>query len=201
MDKLFRLAEGRALPAAGVKVIKSADCETLYGADKILEAARAQAQEVALKAQEAYQQRYEAGYQDGVEAGRMEHAEKVMETVLASVEFIEKIESTVVDVVNQSIRKIIGELDDDERIRRIVGTALNNVRGQLKVTVRVAPVDEPAVMKAFASMTSGSYLNVIADPHLKKDSCILESELGVVDASLETQLKALEKAFTSKIRQ
>ena len=29
----------------------------------------------------------------------------------------------------------------------------------------------------------------------------LESELGVVDASLETQLKALEHAFTSKIRQ
>ncbi len=201
MGKLFRLADGRPLPAAGVKVIKSADCETLYGADRILEAARQEAQEIALKAQDAYQQRYEAGYQDGVEAGRMEHAEKVMETVLASVEFIEKIESTVVDVVNQSVRKIIGELDDAERIQRIVGTALNNVRGQLKVTVRVAPADEPTVMKAFASMTSGSYLNVVADPHLKQGSCILESELGVVDASLETQLKALEKAFTSKIRQ
>ena len=121
--------------------------------------------------------------------------------MLASVEFIESIENTVVSVVNQSIRKIIGELDDETRIKRIVGTALNTVRGQQRVTVRVNPAEEPTVSKALASMTSGSYLTVVADPRLGPDSCILESELGVVDASLETQLKALEHAFTSKIRQ
>ena len=49
-------------------------------------------------------------------------------------------------------------------------------------------------------MTSGSYLNVVADPRLKRDSCILESDLGVIDASLGTQLKALERAFSAKIR-
>ena len=125
----------------------------------------------------------------------------MMETVLASVEFIENIENTVVSVVNQSIRKIIGEIDDDTRIRLIVSTALNNVRGQQKVTVRVSPKDEPAVSRALAAMTSGSYLTVVADTRLAPDSCILESDLGVVDASLKTQLTALEHAFTSKIRQ
>ena len=84
--------------------------------------------------------------------------------------------------------------------------ALNNVRGQQKVTVRVAPGDEPAVSKALAMMTaspsgSASFLTILADARLQRDSCILESELGVVDASLETQLKALEHAFKSKIRQ
>ena len=120
-----------------------------------------------------------------------------METVLASVEFIEGIENTVVNVVSQSIRKIIGEMDDEERIRRIVGTALSYVRGQQ----RVSPQDEPAVSKSLAAMTSGAYLNVVADPRLAPSSCILESDLGVIDASLETQLKALEHAFASKIRQ
>ena len=74
------------------------------------------------------------------------------------------------------------------------------MRGEQKVTVRVSPADEPAVSKALAAMTSGSYLNVVADPRLKRDSCILESDLGVIDASLETQLKALERAFSAKIR-
>lgn len=201
MDKLFRLNTDVPSPAPGVKVLKAADVDALHDAASLIVAARAHAAEIEKKAEAVYEERFQQGYEDGVEAGKMENAEKMMETVLASVEFIESIENTVVSVVNQSIRKIIGELDDETRIKRIVGTALNTVRGQQRVTVRVNPAEEPTVSKALAAMTSGSYLTVVADPRLGPDSCILESELGVVDASLETQLKALEHAFTSKIRQ
>ncbi|MDY4162208.1 MAG: HrpE/YscL family type III secretion apparatus protein [Sutterella sp.] len=201
MDKLFRLNTDVPSPAPGVKVLKAADVDALHDAASLMAAARAHAAEIEKKAEAVYEERFQQGYEDGVEAGKMENAEKMMETVLASVEFIESIENTVVSVVNQSIRKIIGELDDETRIKRIVGTALNTVRGQQRVTVRVNPAEEPTVSKALAAMTSGSYLTVVADPRLGPDSCILESELGVVDASLETQLKALEHAFTSKIRQ
>lgn len=201
MDPLFRLNTDVPSPAPGVKVLKAADVDTLHDAASLIAAAKAHAAEIEKKAEAVYEERFQQGYEDGVEAGKMENAEKMMETVLASVEFIESIENTVVSVVNQSIRKIIGELDDETRIKRIVGTALNTVRGQQRVTVRVNPAEEPTVSKALAAMTSGSYLTLVADPRLGPDSCILESELGVVDASLETQLKALEHAFTSKIRQ
>ena len=201
MDPLFRLNSDVPTPAPGVKVLKAADVDTLHDAASLIEAAKAHAAEIEKKAEAVYEERYQQGYEDGVEFGKMENAEKMMETVLASVEFIESIENTVVSVVNQSIRKIIGESDDDTRIRLIVSTALNNVRGQQKVTVRVSPKDEPAVSRALAAMTSGSYLTVVADTRLAPDSCILESDLGVVDASLKTQLTALEHAFTSKIRQ
>ena len=201
MDPLFRLNTDVPSPAPGVKVLKAADVDTLHDAASLIAAAKAHAAEIQKKAEAVYEERFQQGYEDGVETGKMENAEKMMETVLASVEFIESIENTVVSVVNQSIRKIIGELDDETRIKRIVGTALNTVRGQQRVTVRVNPAEEPTVSKALAAMTSGSYLTVVADPRLGPDSCILESELGVVDASLETQLKALEHAFTSKIRQ
>lgn len=201
MQTRFQLKSDLPQPVPGTKVIKAAELDTLHEAAALIEAARAEAEEIRKKAEAVYNERYEAGYTDGVEAGKMEHAEKMMETVLASVEFIENIENTVVSVVNQSVRRIIGELDEETRIRKIVSTALNTVRGQQKVTVRVSPVDEPAVTKAFAAMTSGSFLNVVADTRLKEGSCILESELGVVDASLETQLKALEHAFNAKIHQ
>lgn len=200
MEKLFCVTDGRAAPAPGVKVLPAADCETLCRAADLLSEARREADRIVESAQATYQARWETGYRDGVEAGKEEHAEKMMETVLASVDFIAKIENTVVDVVNQSIRKIIGDLDDETRIRRIVGTALNNVRGEQKVTVRVSPVDEPVVSKALAAMTSGAFLTIVADPRLARDSCILESELGVVDASLATQLKALEHAFRAKLQ-
>ena len=101
----------------------------------------------------------------------------------------------------QSVRKILGEMNREDRIRAIVKTALANVRGQQKVTVRVAPSDEPVVSEALAAQTAGSFLTVVADARLEPDSCILESDLGVINASLSTQLKALEHAFSAKIRQ
>ncbi len=202
MDAVFRLKDKTLpAPAPGVKVLSSAEAAELVRADEIVAAAKAEAEEIRRKAEAAYQERYEAGYADGIEMGKMENAEKMMETVIASVEFIENIERTVVSVVSQSVRKIIGELDDDTRIRLIVSTALNNVRGQQKVTVRVSPKDEAAVNAAFAAMTQGAYLTVVADTRLAPDSCILESDLGVIDASLKTQLAALEHAFASKIHQ
>ncbi|MBG3877543.1 HrpE/YscL family type III secretion apparatus protein, partial [Desulfovibrio oxamicus] len=79
------------------------------------------------------------------------------------------------------------------------------VRSQQRVVVRVAPADERAVTEALGAMLqsapgSASFLDVVADPRLERGACLLESELGVVDASLETQLKALENAFHAKIR-
>lgn len=206
MDAMFRLTEGSIRPAAGTKLLKAEEYGLLLEADALLAAAKKQAEEMEQKAREAYAQKREEGYRDGMEEGKLEHAEKMMETILSSVEFIEGIEDTLVSVVNQAIRKIIGDMDDKERIVRIVRTALNTVRGQQKVTVRVAPADEAAVSEALAAMTAGSssgsaFLTIMADARLPRDSCILESELGVVDASLETQLKALENAFHSKIRQ
>ncbi len=205
MGTLFRLNTDSITPAAGTKVLKADEYGQLLDANALLAAAREKAAATEAASREAYELRREEGYRDGLEEGKLEHAEKMMETILSSVEFIENIEDTLVNVVNQAIRKIIGDMDDRERIVRIVRTALNTVRGQQKVTVRVAPADESAVAEALAAMTAGSsgsaFLTIVADARLSRDSCILESELGVVDAGLETQLKALEHAFHSKIRQ
>ncbi|MCF0253242.1 MAG: HrpE/YscL family type III secretion apparatus protein [Duodenibacillus sp.] len=202
MGEVFRLiSKDVPTPAPGVKVVKAAECSSAYEATAIIDAARQRAADIEARAEADYQVRFDAGYADGLEAGKMENAEKMMETVLASVEFIENIEKTVVSVVTQSIRKIIGELDDETRIKSIVSQALTNVRGQQQVTVRVCPSDEPYVAKALAAMTSGSFLKIVADGRLDKNSCILESDLGVIDASLETQLKALEHAFSEQIEQ
>ena len=206
MGSMFRLGEGSVRPAAGTKIIRAEEYGLFLEADALLAAAREKAAAMEKKAEEAYESKKEEGYRDGIEEGKMEHAEKMMETILSSVEFIEGIEDTLVSVVNQAIRKIIGEMDEKDRIVRIVRTALNSVRSQQKVTVRVAPADEEAVSQALAAMTAGSssgsaFLTIVADARLPRDSCILESELGVVDASLETQLKAFENAFHSKIRQ
>ena len=39
------------------------------------------------------------------------------------------------------------------------------------------------------------YVDVVADPRLAPGACIVESEIGLVEASLERQLAALRQAF------
>lgn len=204
MGTLFRLGRDAVTPAAGTRVLKASEASLLLEAGALLDAARERAAEMDREAQAAYERRREEGYRDGREEGRLEHAEKVLETVLSSVEYIEGIESTLVRVVSEAIRKVIGEVDENERIVRIVRNALTTVRNQQRVLIRVAPADEKPVREALAAMLtavpgSTSFVDVVADARLERGACLLESELGVVDASLETQLKALENAFRAKI--
>ena len=203
MGCVFRLNRDGVSPVG--RVLRAADVAVLLEANAVLDAARARAEEMSRQAEAAYEARREEGYRDGQEEGRLEHAEKVLETVLSSVDYLSSLENTLVDVVTSSIRKVIGELDASELIVRVVRNALTTVRNQQRVTNRVAPADEKAVSEALAAMIQTApggvgFLDVRADARLERGSCLLESELGVVDASLETQLKALENAFRAKIQ-
>ncbi|MDR2934626.1 MAG: HrpE/YscL family type III secretion apparatus protein [Candidatus Adiutrix sp.] len=204
MATLFQLLNGRPRPKPGQLLVKAEEAGLFFEAGRLAEAVRREAQEAARAAEETYRRRYEEGYQAGREAGQMEYADKIMEAVLSSVEYLETLEVELVRLVGEVTRKLIGELDDRERIVRLVRQALASVRGQKRVLIRVAARDEAAVRADLAGLLSrtesGDFLDVRADPDLAPGSCFLETDLGVVEASLETQLKNLEKALLRRIR-
>ena len=205
MGALFRLSNNAVSPAAGTRVVKSAETAVLLEAGQLLDAAKQRVADMEEAARRAYEEQRVKGYEDGQEDCRAEYAEKMLEVAMQSVEYIEGLEQTIVKVVTEAVERVIGEIDAEERIVRIVRTALNAVRSQQHVVVRVAPADEKAVTEALAPMLGGGpggsgFLNVIMDPRLAAGSCILESELGVLDASLDTQLKALTRAFNAKVK-
>ena len=202
MGTMFQMTGGIVAPAPGTRLIRAEEYSRLLEAGELLAAARGRADALRAEAEEAYVTKPFAF--EG--RRRMEQAEKMMETAMQAVEYIENIEETLVKVVTSAVRKIIGELDERERIVRVVRTALVSVRSQQKVLIRVCPADEPAVREALAAMIASapggvSFLDVSADPRMKPGDCILESELGVVDAGLETQLRALENALAGKIKE
>ncbi len=206
MGTLFQLTGNHVLPAPGVRVLRAADYASLVDANRLLAMAEQRAAAMAADAEKAYEERRRQGYEDGLMEGRMEQSEKMLETAMQAVEYIEGVEGKLVDVVTSAVRKIIGELDDRECTVRVVRNALAAVRSQQRVLIRVSPDDKDSVRQTLAAMISASpgaatFLDVTADPRMKPGDCILECELGVVDASLETQLKAIEHALLSKIRE
>ena len=112
MGAVFRLTGNTVMPAPGVRVLRAADYARLVEANDVLAAARERAAAMAAEAEKAYEERRQAGYEDGLMEGRMEQAEKMMETAMQAVEYIEGVEAKLVGVVTSAVRKIIGELDD-----------------------------------------------------------------------------------------
>ena len=69
--------------------------------------------------------------------------------------------------------------------------------------VRVCEDDLDAVQNSLSSLLQTypgiSFLDIAADSRLKRGACLIESELGVVDSSLDTQLEAIKRAILKRI--
>jgi type III secretion protein L len=206
MATLFQFVEKCFSPTPGQLLVKADEAAAFFAAEELLDIAREEGKRAAARAEETYQKRHEEGYQDGIMAGKLEYSAKILETVMSSVEYLENLETSIVRIVGEVTRKLIGKMDHDEVIVRLVRQALNSVRSERKVLIRVAVRDEAAVRRDLAVLLQqrdggvAGFLDILPDPELAPGSCILESEMGVIEASLETQLKNMEKTLLKHVR-
>jgi type III secretion protein L len=185
--------------APGVKVLPREAVQQWRQAEDVVAAAHQQALQTAADAAEAFAAEQERGYADGQEQARLEQAEKMIENVSRTIDYFARVESQMVDLVMQSVQKIVSDYDDEARVLATVKNALSVVRNQKQMTLRLHPQQVEMVKRRvndlLAAYPGVGYLDIVADHRLKADACILESEIGLVEASLEGQLNALRSAF------
>lgn len=198
----FMNKENVTLPP-GKKVVRAEEYASLIEADRILSEAKAKASKIVSDALALYDAKKEQGYADGIEEGRQEHAEKIMETAMASIDYLDTMEKEMAGLVLKAMEKIIGEMDDDELIFKVVRSGISVARNERKVLLKVSSHDLKAVearVDELLSVHAGiGLLDVVADPRMKQGDCIIESELGIVDASLDTQINAIKKAIYKRM--
>ena len=185
--------------APGTRVLRAADVAAWVNAEAMLAAARTQADAILAAAQGAYDQECKRGYAEGTAEARMEQAEKMIETVSRTVDYFAKVETDMVALVMAAVRKIMDDFDDEQRVVIAVKNALSVVRNQKQMTLRVHPrqVDtvRAHVNELLAAYPGVGYLDIMPDGRLEPESCILESEIGMVESSIEGQISALQGAF------
>ncbi len=201
---VFLLKPGSIVLSPEVKVIKVSDYATITEATALLETARQEAERIRTEAQEAAEKLSQKGYRDGLLEGKQKMAEKMLETVQRTVEYMAASEEALCELVISAVRRVIGEMDDRERIVRIVRNALAVVRSQKHVAVKVAPQNVETLrseLEGFLREFPGiSFIEVVSDERLPPDGCVLESDMGVVDASVEVQLTAIKNALMKTVR-
>lgn len=181
------------------RVLKKQEHAFLLEGQRIIEAAQHEAALIRKEAEAEFEKKRQEGFHKGQEEGKAEIAERIVECMGQSAAYFSKVEDVMVDLVMRAVRTVIGEMSQRDVVERVVRRALESTRNESHVTVRVAPNQADwlklrinAIVQTFPKI---QFLDVQSDSRLPENGCILETEIGVVDATLETQLKAIEKAL------
>lgn len=185
------------------KVVKNQIVSANREAARILEEAEEFAAEIRREAQTEAENLKAEARREGTENALTEFERHLIETR----EIREKVwRETEKDLLRLAVRlaeKIVGReiQKDDKTIVDIISTALQNARQQEKLTVRVNPKDLPTVEREAEKFALGGriqFIDFVADPRVASSGCLIESEVGTIDARLETQLRVLERALLSQ---
>ena len=192
----------KVVPAS--RILKRDEHSFILEGQRILEAARHEAALIRQQAETDAEKRREEGFLKGQEEGKAKIAEHIVECMGQSAVYFSKVEDVMVDLVMRAVRQVIGEMDQRDVVERIVRRALESTRNESQITIRVSPGQADwiknrisAIMQTFPKI---QFLDVQPDQRLSENGCILETEIGVVDATLETQLKAIEKALIRSMK-
>jgi type III secretion protein L len=185
--------------APGTRMLPAAEIAAWTQAEGLIAAAQSQAQAILDGAQAAYEQECQRGHAEGLADAQMAQAEKMMETIGRTVDYFGQVEADMVALVMGAVRKILEDYDDADRVLIVVKNALSVVRNQKQMTLRLHPQQVEVVRARINDLLSAypgvGYLDIVGDGRLGLHACILESEIGLVEASIEGQIAALEKAF------
>ena len=191
------------LPNRGV--IKKPVLEATHQAEAILLQAKQEAQRILKQASEALQsalKQVESQKQQGLDQGYQEGLGQVTELITKARYEHEKIlqeaEGEVVGLVMQIAEKIIGREVEKGAIVDIVKRALQGAVGQ-KIIVRLHPDDLVKIREKEAELKNmldhQQTLQLREDEGVELGGCLVETEVGTIDAQLATQMESIKKAL------
>lgn len=142
-------------------------------------------------------------FEQGTEEALLEFEQNLLQAKEIRDRILRETEKDVLKLSVRLAEKIVGqELETDkETIKNIVSTALQNARQKERITIRVNPSDLQTVQnngEQFKSTAQSKFIDFVADPRVEKGGCLIESEVGTVDARLETQFRVLERALLAQ---
>jgi flagellar assembly protein FliH len=169
-------------------------------------------------------QAYQEGFNDGLEKGTnegqkagFEQAAKKLEPLLDSLQqgilqlnnlrqdTYQRIENEVVDLALAIARKVIcREIEvDKEVVVCVAREALAKVEAPGKIKIKLNPSDLQFIdeTKYQLSELIGNIDNVTleAEGNIQSGGCVVETDLGEIDARIENQLQSVEESFRSAL--
>jgi type III secretion protein L len=195
-----------ALRAARPASVINADVYQAHqSAHSIVEEARSQAAEIV----EAAHREKERIISEAREAARQEGlaltAGQLLRASVAHREIVGRAEQDIVALALEVAEKIIGkDLERDPSVvAEICATAIDKVRASHQVVVRVHPNDAPLLRQLRDRVMERAgrvkEIRFKEDTDVAPGGCMIETDGGVIDAQLATQLEVLREVLMAEV--
>jgi len=86
-------------------------------------------------------------------------------------------------------------------VAALVRVAVDKLHDGSSVSLRVSPVKADKWRERLANPHNGSTIAIVEDTHLDVEDCILETDLGSANFSIDAQLKEVEQGFFDLLAQ
>ncbi len=171
-------------------------------ANQILAQAKDEAQGIVNGAQRRAQEIFDSAREEGYQSAAAQWYEALAEAWTSRDGYLAGNETALVKLAVHIAKKLIGEelRIAPDAIAGIVGEALRSVRRAKSFAIQVHPADIPALQESLSTMRTpargASEIEIVPNTSLSRGDCIVETEIGAIDARLETQLKNMERVLT-----
>ena len=118
-------------------------------------------------------------------------------------DYFSRVESDVVQLALAISAKILHREAqvDPMLVAALVRVAIDKLHDGSSVSVRVSPAEAGKWRAFLANPLNGSTIEIVEDAHLGAADCILETELGSANFSIEAQMKEVEQGFFDLLAQ
>lgn len=182
-------------------VLRGEDAQTLCSAAEVLRRAR----EALERVETAVQRGHEEGKREGFAEGLADAHRSLVSARREHEALLARAEPDVVTLALELSRRVVGralELDPS-LLSDMFAQTLAAAKGRARVTLVINPDDLDAVAGSLERFDGAAGVAVTAstDPRVPRHACRIETERGVIEASIDTQLDALGKALLGEVGQ
>ena len=183
-------------------------------AERIIEEARLQAEQIIADANKnadaAFEEAKQNGYYEGNEKAQeemnikqaqleVEFDNKRKELEQEYINLKESIEPELVEVITDVFRKVTGVVaeDNQEIILHLINDVMHNADGSRDYVIKVSPDDYKFLVnnqgKIYCAMSREVNIDIVEDATLERNQCMIETNTGIFNCSLDIELNNLIK--------
>lgn len=190
----------QALEARHDQIVQAAQDE----AQALLAQARQEAEQLREQARADAERLRQEAREDGLRQAALEWHRQQTGRVIDKAQMVQGMHEKLATIVTAAVERIVHTEQREALYQRALRSVRGLAQGASALALRVNTADYEHAQAAIESLKAlqvhGLHIEVSVDPALPPGGCVFESEVGILDASLQTQLDGLRAAMDRAVR-
>jgi type III secretion protein L len=165
---------------------------------RLIAEARVQAEALLADAREQHTRGRQDGFDEGMKEAAAAWVARALDQAAASQRQLHRQRDRLSEIVSMAVERVVEQEDRQALYQRALRSISKLVRDVPMLTLRVHGSDHDAAQRALKALADELNpelpIEVVADDGVGEGGCVFESDQGVIDAGLPTQLAAIKRA-------